>query len=148
MHVFNKFQEKLKVFYMEQSIYGLGGRKIGVTSLPPLGCLPIARTIFGYHESGCVSRFNTDAQQFNKKINSAAAQLQKQYPDLKLVIFDVFKPLYDVVSDPKKNGTHYLYILQNFISGINLLCFCRIYRGHERLLRDRDCGDDVVVVQS
>ncbi|KAL8528651.1 hypothetical protein ACS0TY_006192 [Phlomoides rotata] len=57
-----------------------------------------------YHERGCVSRLNTDAQQFNKKINLAAAQLQKQYPDLKLVIFDVFKPLYDIVSDPKKNG--------------------------------------------
>ncbi|KAL8466055.1 hypothetical protein ACS0TY_035250 [Phlomoides rotata] len=87
-----------------KNIYGLGARKIGVTSLPPLGCVPIARTIFGYHERGCVSRLNTDAQQFNKKINSAAAQLQKQYPDLKLVIFDVFKPLYDIVSDPKKNG--------------------------------------------
>ncbi|KAL0415154.1 UNVERIFIED_CONTAM: GDSL esterase/lipase APG [Sesamum latifolium] len=87
-----------------KSLYGLGARRIGVTSLPPLGCLPAARTIFGFHESGCVSRINTDAQQFNKKINSAATQLQKQLPDLKIVVFDVFKPLYDLVADPKKNG--------------------------------------------
>lgn len=112
---------------MEQNIYGSGARRIGVTSLPPLGCLPIARTIFGFHESGCVSRLNTDAQQFNKKINSAAAQLQKQYPDLKLVIFDVFKPLYDVVSDPKKNGTQLTLSstlkvhFQNELT--NILCF-------------------------
>ncbi|KAK4427266.1 GDSL esterase/lipase APG [Sesamum alatum] len=87
-----------------KNLYGLGARRIGVTSLPPLGCLPAARTIFGFHESGCVSRINTDAQQFNKKINSAATQLQKQLPDLKIVVFDVFKPLYDLVADPKKNG--------------------------------------------
>ncbi|PIN17096.1 Triacylglycerol lipase [Handroanthus impetiginosus] len=87
-----------------QNLYGLGARKIGVTSLPPLGCLPAARTIFGWTERGCVSRINTDAQQFNQKINAAATQLQKQFPDLKIVIFDVFKPLYDLVADPKKNG--------------------------------------------
>ncbi|KAL2243278.1 GDSL esterase/lipase APG [Sesamum indicum] len=87
-----------------KSLYGLGARRIGVTSLPPLGCLPAARTIFGFHESGCVSRINTDAQQFNKKINSAATQLQKQLPDVKIVVFDVFKPLYDLVANPKKNG--------------------------------------------
>ncbi|OAY36575.1 hypothetical protein MANES_11G031200v8 [Manihot esculenta] len=87
-----------------KDLYGLGARRLGVTSLPPLGCLPAARTLFGYHERGCVSRINTDAQQFNKKINSAAASLQKQFPDLKLVIFDIFKPLYDLVQSPSANG--------------------------------------------
>ncbi|KAI5602704.1 hypothetical protein POPTR_001G191400v4 [Populus trichocarpa] len=87
-----------------KTLYGLGGRKLGVTSLPPLGCLPAARTIFGYHENGCVSRINTDAQQFNKKINSAATSLQKQLPGLKIVIFDIFQPLYDLVKSPSENG--------------------------------------------
>ncbi|XVF25071.1 hypothetical protein REPUB_Repub13aG0182100 [Reevesia pubescens] len=87
-----------------KNIYGLGARKIGVTSLPPLGCVPLARTLFGYHEKGCVSRFNADAQQFNKKLNSAAANLQKQYPDLKIVVFDIFKALYDIVKSPSNYG--------------------------------------------
>ncbi|XP_050234486.1 GDSL esterase/lipase APG-like [Mercurialis annua] len=87
-----------------KNLYGLGARRIGVTSLPPLGCLPAARTLFGYHESGCVSNINTDAQQFNKKINAAASNLQKQLPDLKIVIFDIFKPLYDLVTSPSSNG--------------------------------------------
>lgn len=38
------------------------------------------------------------------KINSAAALLQKQLPGLKIAVFDVFKPLYDIIADPKKNG--------------------------------------------
>ncbi|GAV75932.1 Lipase_GDSL domain-containing protein [Cephalotus follicularis] len=87
-----------------KSLYGLGGRKLGVTSLPPTGCLPAARTIFGFHESGCVSRLNTDAQQFNKKLNSAATNLQKQLPGLKIVVFDIFQPLYDLVKSPSKSG--------------------------------------------
>ncbi|KAG6792402.1 GDSL esterase/lipase APG [Populus alba x Populus x berolinensis] len=87
-----------------KTLYGLGARKLGVTSLPPLGCLPAARTLFGFHENGCVSRINADAQRFNKKINSAATSLQKQLPGLKIVIFDIYQPLYDLVQSPSKNG--------------------------------------------
>lgn len=75
-----------------------------MTSLPPLGCLPLARTVFGFHEGGCVSRINTVSKGFNKKIKSATSQLQKQFPDLKIAVFDIFKPLYDVISSPSKNG--------------------------------------------
>ncbi|XVF74482.1 hypothetical protein PTKIN_Ptkin13bG0113900 [Pterospermum kingtungense] len=87
-----------------QNLYGLGARKIGVTSLPPLGCLPLARTFFGYQEKGCVSGFNTDAQQFNRKLNSTAAKLRKQHPDLKIVVFDIFTTLYDIVKSPSNYG--------------------------------------------
>nr|GLL23455.1 GDSL esterase/lipase APG [Ipomoea trifida] len=87
-----------------KDLYGLGARKIGVTSLPPLGCLPAARTLFGFHQSGCVGYINTNAQQFNKKVNSAAAGLKKQYPDLKLVVFDIFQPLYDLIKSPSSSG--------------------------------------------
>ncbi|XP_059641470.1 GDSL esterase/lipase APG-like [Cornus florida] len=87
-----------------KDLHGLGARRIGVTSLPPLGCLPATRTLFGSHENGCVSRINTDAQGFNKKINSAAKTLQKQLPDLKIAIFDIFKPLYDLVQKPSDFG--------------------------------------------
>ncbi|KAL5755895.1 hypothetical protein ACOSP7_020322 [Xanthoceras sorbifolium] len=87
-----------------KNLHKLGARKLGVTSLPPLGCLPAARTLFGFHEQGCVSRINTEAQKFNKKINSTAASLQKQLPGLKLVIFDIFTPLYDLVKSPSSQG--------------------------------------------
>ncbi|KZV39011.1 GDSL esterase/lipase APG-like [Dorcoceras hygrometricum] len=87
-----------------KTLHGLGARRIGVTSLPPTGCLPAARTLFGFHQSGCVSRLNTDAQSFNKKLSSAATQLQKQLPGLKLVVFDIYKPLYDIIANPAKNG--------------------------------------------
>ncbi|KAI8529614.1 hypothetical protein RHMOL_Rhmol12G0238600 [Rhododendron molle] len=87
-----------------EDLYKLGARRIGVTSLPPLGCLPATITLFGFLESGCVSRINTDAQGFNKKITSAAANLPKQLPGLKIAIFDIFKPLYDLVQAPSNHG--------------------------------------------
>ncbi|KAL2509010.1 GDSL esterase/lipase APG-like [Forsythia ovata] len=99
----------------KQNLYGLGARRIGVTSLPPVGCLPATRTLFGFHESGCVSRINTDAQGFNKKINSAATQLQKQLPDLKIAIFDIFKPLYDLVQNPSNHGMKQINHFKKFI---------------------------------
>lgn len=89
----------------KQNLYNLGARKIGVTSLPPLGCFPAVVTLFGNKESGCVARINTDAQNFNKKVNSAAVSLKKQLPGLKLVIFDIFTPLYDIIKSPSSQGT-------------------------------------------
>ncbi|KAL3528672.1 hypothetical protein ACH5RR_007994 [Cinchona calisaya] len=87
-----------------KDLYGLGARRIGVTSLPPLGCLPLARTLFGFFQSGCVAKLNNDAQQFNKRINATATELQKQFSDLKLAVFDIFQPLYNIVKSPSDFG--------------------------------------------
>ncbi|XP_077211836.1 GDSL esterase/lipase APG-like [Tasmannia lanceolata] len=87
-----------------QELYGLGARRIGVTSLPPLGCLPASITLFGFGNNGCVSRLNNDAQAFNKKISSSASQLQNQLSGLKIAIFDIYTPLYNFVKNPSKYG--------------------------------------------
>ncbi|XP_077225629.1 GDSL esterase/lipase APG-like [Tasmannia lanceolata] len=85
-------------------LYGLGARRIGVTSLPPFGCLPAAITLFGFGSNGCVSRLNSDAQNFNKKVTSAANQLQEQLSGLKIAIFDIYTPLYNIIKSPSKYG--------------------------------------------
>ncbi|XP_042515372.1 GDSL esterase/lipase APG-like [Macadamia integrifolia] len=87
-----------------KDLYGLGARRIGVTSLPPLGCLPAAITLFGQGKDECESRLNTDAQGFNKKINAAASTLQKQLPGLKIAILDIYTPLLDAINSPSKYG--------------------------------------------
>ncbi|PPR87927.1 hypothetical protein GOBAR_AA32759 [Gossypium barbadense] len=106
--------------YLTPNVYGLGVRKIGITSLPPLGCIPLARTLFGYHEKGCVSRFNTDAQQFNKKLNAATTNLQKQHSDLKIVVFDIYKALLDVVNTPS-NYQYGSFLIDAFTRFIQFL---------------------------
>ncbi|XP_074312491.1 GDSL esterase/lipase APG-like [Silene latifolia] len=87
-----------------KTLYGQGARRVGVTSLPPLGCLPLTKTIFGFHQSGCVGNINSDAKGFNKKINAATTQLSKQLPGLKIAVFDIYQPLYDLIQSPSNSG--------------------------------------------
>lgn len=75
-----------------------------MTGLPPTGCLPAAITLFGLGSSQCVERLNKDAISFNKKINSTSQSLQKKLPGLKLVVFDIYQPLLDMVTKPADNG--------------------------------------------
>lgn len=82
----------------------MGARKLGVTSLPPLGCVPEARNFFGYRGNDCLSWVNTVARQFNKNLNLAADNLRKQLPGLKIVVFDIYKPLEDLVKSPLTYG--------------------------------------------
>ncbi|KAK1392685.1 GDSL esterase/lipase [Heracleum sosnowskyi] len=95
MKSFTNFVEKL---------YGLGARRIGVTTLPPTGCLPAAITLFGRGSNQCVPRLNADAVMFNNKLNSTAERLLYQFQGLKLVIFDIYEPLLELVMKPSENG--------------------------------------------
>ncbi|KAG9459264.1 hypothetical protein H6P81_003772 [Aristolochia fimbriata] len=87
------------------SIYRLGGRKIGVTSLPPLGCLPAAITLFGPAGSNeCVEKMNKDAVNFNKKLNASAAALTQKLANITIVVFDIYQPLMDLIHKPTDSG--------------------------------------------
>ncbi|KAK1312877.1 GDSL esterase/lipase APG [Acorus calamus] len=87
-----------------KDLYSLGARRIGATALPPLGCVPAVITLFGEGSNSCVSRLNTDAQGFNKKLKAAAAQLSKELSGIKLVIFDIYAPFLDLVNHPSNYG--------------------------------------------
>ncbi|CAO2814615.1 unnamed protein product [Amaranthus hypochondriacus] len=87
-----------------RKLYWLGARKVGVTSLPPLGCLPAAITIFGEDSNECVEHINKDAITFNNMLNYTANELQNQLSNLTLVVFDIYQPLHDIVTKPQDNG--------------------------------------------
>ncbi|GFQ04166.1 GDSL esterase/lipase at5g03820 [Phtheirospermum japonicum] len=87
-----------------QSLYNLGVRRIGVTSLPPTGCLPAAITLFGSGSNQCVQRLNGDAVLFNNKLNATSQSLKAKLPGLKLVVFDIYQPLLDLITKPSDSG--------------------------------------------
>ncbi|KAJ4841779.1 hypothetical protein Tsubulata_010518 [Turnera subulata] len=87
-----------------QDLYKLGARRIGVTTLPPLGCLPAAITVFGSDSNQCVERLNKDAASFNRKLNSTSQSLQNQLSGLNLVVLDIYQPLLDLVTKPTDYG--------------------------------------------
>uniref|UniRef100_A0A2P2L6W3 GDSL esterase/lipase At5g03820 n=1 Tax=Rhizophora mucronata TaxID=61149 RepID=A0A2P2L6W3_RHIMU len=87
-----------------ETLYELRARRIGVTTLLPTGCLPAAITLFGFRSNQCVNRLNRDAISFNKKLNITSQGLVDKPPGLKIVVFDIYYPLLDMVSKYSGNG--------------------------------------------
>ncbi|KAH9328316.1 hypothetical protein KI387_000424, partial [Taxus chinensis] len=86
-----------------QKLYNSGARRIGVTSLPPMGCLPAAITLFGHGSNACVTRLNQDAQLYNRKLNNTVNRLGTKLPGLRIAVFDIYTALLDVVTHPADN---------------------------------------------
>ncbi|CAH2074258.1 unnamed protein product [Thlaspi arvense] len=107
----DRYSNRLMNFYSTfvKNLYGLGARGIGVTTLPPLGCLPAAITMFG--EAGnntCVESLNRNAVSFNTKLNSTSMSLANNLPGLKLVVLDIYNPLLSMAMNPVENGMGFL----------------------------------------
>ncbi|XP_066378721.1 GDSL esterase/lipase APG-like [Miscanthus floridulus] len=85
-------------------LYRLGARRIGVTSMPPLGCLPASIRLYGEGRGACVPRLNRDAETFNEKLNATVKALRQQHADLKFAIFDIYTPLRELAQDPVAYG--------------------------------------------
>jgi phospholipase/lecithinase/hemolysin len=102
----DEFSDMLIESFIEfvHEIYELGARKIGVTTLPPLGCLPAAITLFGDDSNECVPKLNRASVYFNDRLNATTIHLQKQLTNLTLVVLDIYKPLYDLVMKPEDFG--------------------------------------------
>ncbi|KAK4281584.1 hypothetical protein QN277_013057 [Acacia crassicarpa] len=102
----DQFSDILMASYANfiQDLYGLGARRIGVTTLPPIGCLPAAITLFGAGSNQCVARLNRDAISFNNKLKSKSESLKSRLPRLKLVVFDIYQPLLDLITSPSDHG--------------------------------------------
>ncbi|KAI3746286.1 hypothetical protein L6452_08713 [Arctium lappa] len=95
----------MKSYYsFVKNLYSLGVRRIGVTSLPPAGCLPAAITLFGFGTNKCMAKFNDHAMLFNNKLNATSQYLMDRYLDLKLVVFDIYQPLLDMITKPTDKG--------------------------------------------
>ncbi|XP_057954751.1 GDSL esterase/lipase At5g22810 [Malania oleifera] len=87
-----------------QKLYGLGARRIGVTTMPPIGCVPAIITLVGDDSNVCVKKLNDHAISFNNKLNATSQHLQNTLSGIKIVVFDIYRPLYDLVTKPSENG--------------------------------------------
>ncbi|CAA7019131.1 unnamed protein product [Microthlaspi erraticum] len=102
----DQFSDVLMRSYSDfiQNLYELGARRIGVISLPPMGCLPAAITLFGFGNKSCVERLNHDAVMFNTKLEHTTQRLMHRHSGLKLVAFNVYQPLLDIINNPYDSG--------------------------------------------
>ncbi|XP_044977863.1 GDSL esterase/lipase At2g40250-like [Hordeum vulgare subsp. vulgare] len=93
-----------------QSLYKLGARRFIVAGMPPVGCLPMQKSLRGLQPPlghGCVDRQNEETQRYNAKLQKALAALEKESPGASLSYVDTYAPLMDMVAQPSKYGfTH------------------------------------------
>ncbi|WRX10686.1 GDSL lipase/esterase - like 10 [Theobroma cacao] len=66
-----------------RQIYGLGARKMSLTGLPPIGCLPVQRATNFEDPLNCVEERNKVALEFNGKLKLLVAKLDEDLPGLK-----------------------------------------------------------------
>jgi len=101
-----------------QELYGLGARRIGITGLTNIGCVPFQRTFKGGIKRACSDLENQAAMLFNNKLSSQIDALGKLLPDARLVYLDIYNPLLDMIQNPTKYGnqTHLpCYILVAYL---------------------------------
>ncbi|XP_030464209.2 GDSL esterase/lipase EXL3-like isoform X2 [Syzygium oleosum] len=87
-----------------QELYGLGARKIGVLSLPPIGCVPSQRTLDGGLGRACSEPANQAATLFNSKLSSEIDSLNQKLPGANLIYIDIYSSLLSIIQNPKQHG--------------------------------------------
>uniref|UniRef100_A0A2N9J3F8 SGNH hydrolase-type esterase domain-containing protein n=1 Tax=Fagus sylvatica TaxID=28930 RepID=A0A2N9J3F8_FAGSY len=85
-------------------LYELGARRIGVLSLPAIGCVPSQRTLADGIQRGCSKSANQAAILFNSKLSSQMDSLNNRLPDARLVYLDIYNPLLALIQNPAHYG--------------------------------------------
>ena len=94
-----------------RELYSLGVRKISLTGLPPMGCLPLERTINILGQNECVETYNNVALEFNGKLNGLVKRLNKELLELRLLSADAYKILDQIIKKPSLYGKFVLLVL-------------------------------------
>lgn len=79
-----------------------GARRIGVVSLPPIGCFPALITLHPKHglwKRDCIQNFSNIAANFNVMLQKEIQLMQRSLAHLGSRIYyaDVFEPLVDMI---------------------------------------------------
>ncbi|GAV87036.1 Lipase_GDSL domain-containing protein [Cephalotus follicularis] len=82
-------------------MHSLGLTRLAVVGVPPLGCMPIVRTLMG--EGKCVKKLNLYSSLFNSKIQKELATL-KTTLGMKSSYVDAYGIILDAVNHPQRYG--------------------------------------------
>uniref|UniRef100_A0A803QLH7 PGG domain-containing protein n=1 Tax=Cannabis sativa TaxID=3483 RepID=A0A803QLH7_CANSA len=87
-----------------KELYFLGARKISLAGVPPMGCLPLQRATNILEDHACAEDKNSVAREFNMKLITLVANLNKFFPGLQIVYSDAYTVFLDIITSPSKYG--------------------------------------------
>ena len=82
-------------------MHRLGARRLVVVGIPPLGCMPLVKTL--KDETSCVESYNQAAASFNSKIKEKLVILRTSLR-LKTAYADIYGTVERAMNNPKQYG--------------------------------------------
>lgn len=89
-----------------RAIHKLGARRIKFAGLPPLGCLPLERTINLAKPGDCNEMYNMVALSFNRKLKGLVGKLNWGLPGAQVVYVDQYSLLSAMIAKPWEYGQY------------------------------------------
>ncbi|KAJ9691837.1 hypothetical protein PVL29_011113 [Vitis rotundifolia] len=87
-----------------KEIYEQGGRKLGVLSLGPLGCIPAMKAIKKPGTGECIEEASEQAKLHNKALSKVLQKLESKLKGFKYSMFDFYTTFEDRMNNPSKYG--------------------------------------------
>ncbi len=87
-----------------RNLYSLGARKISLTGVPPMGCLPLERAMNIMGQNDCVENYNKVALEFNGKLKALVARLNKELHGARLIFTDPYFIFSQIIKKPSLYG--------------------------------------------
>ncbi|XP_052193887.1 GDSL esterase/lipase At5g55050-like [Diospyros lotus] len=83
-------------------LYGLGARKFGIISVPPVGCCPSQRTLDP--AGGCLEGMNDFARAFYSALDTLLCNLTSELPKMKYSLGNTYEMTMNVIKHPHRFG--------------------------------------------
>lgn len=85
-------------------MHRLGATRLAVVGVPPLGCMPLVKTIMATTPNSCYAEFNKVCSSFNSKIQQTLHSITSSI-GMKTAYVDAFGMIQSAINNPKKYGT-------------------------------------------
>jgi phospholipase/lecithinase/hemolysin len=87
-----------------RDVYELGARRVRIVGLPPLGCLPLLRTVNAARPGECSGGHNTVAKRFNRRLRALAWKLNLELPGARVAYVDQYRLMATMIHKPWEYG--------------------------------------------
>ncbi|XP_051125672.1 GDSL esterase/lipase At4g26790-like [Andrographis paniculata] len=89
-----------------RELYSLGARKMSLTGLPPMGCLPLERTrnYVNGNGNGCMEEYNAVALRFNGKLRGLVKRMNSELSGIRVVFSNPYEVFVQILRNPSHFG--------------------------------------------